>query len=201
MVIKSQLKPTNMTKLKVDLKNGLLEIEGDDAFVREIYGDYKDVLAHIISRQNTDKTLDAGKPEDEVRDTPPKAPKPSKSKNRTGSNGPETHKIIGSLNLEPADKKSLRAFVAEKKPRSNQETNLVIVYYLEKVLGITGITPDHVYTCYKNINEPTPVLVTSLRNTASAKGWINTSESNNILVTTLGENMVEHDLPAPEKGK
>lgn len=40
-----------MTKLKIDLKNGLLEVEGEDALVREIYKDYKDVLAHVISRQ------------------------------------------------------------------------------------------------------------------------------------------------------
>ena len=33
-----------MTKLKIDLKTGVLEVEGEEAFVKEVYQDYKDQL-------------------------------------------------------------------------------------------------------------------------------------------------------------
>ena len=34
-----------MTKLKIDLRSGVLEVEGEESFVREVYQDYKDKVS------------------------------------------------------------------------------------------------------------------------------------------------------------
>lgn len=191
-----------MTKLRVDLKNGFLEVEGEESFVKEIYGDYKDVLSLILSRQNVEPVSQLPAPaetQDEVR--PPEKTK-SVSKRRASSKQKESHKIVGTLNLEPSGKESFRSFAATKELGSNMVVNLVAVYYLQNILGITGITPDHVYTCYKNIGHKVPTaLIQSLRDTASLKSWIDTASTDNITLLTAGENAVEHDLVRKEKSQ
>lgn len=47
------------TKLKIDLSNGILEVEGDDALVERIYTDFKSVLA--TARQKQSRNTNNGK--------------------------------------------------------------------------------------------------------------------------------------------
>jgi hypothetical protein len=76
------------------------------------------------------------------------------------------------------------------------EKNTVFVYYMQKKLNLTGITVDHIYTCYKNGNIRVPgALVQSILDTSNRKGWLNTRRTDDISVTTQGENLVEDDLP------
>lgn len=59
------------------------------------------------------------------------------------------------------------------------------------------MTPDHVFTCFKDVGHRTPKnMPQTIRDTASRKGWLDTSERGNIKITNHGENLVEHDLPA-----
>lgn len=91
---------------------------------------------------------------------------------------------------------SLRDFYAEKKPQGFLEHNTLFVYYLNKMRDIPGITQSHVYTCYKEVAARIPgAFYQSLVDTARRKGWIDTSEGDDMRVTTVGENFVEHDLP------
>jgi len=115
------------------------------------------------------------------------------------------HKItfVKELNLKPKGTKSFFDFAKEKKPSNYQEKCTVSVYFLVKELGVDNISPNHIYTCFKNIMWRTPNdLYNTLLKTAQAKGWIDTSDSNNIKITPMGENFVEHDLPKKkEKSK
>ena len=82
------------------------------------------------------------------------------------------------------------------------ETNTVFVYYLEKVLNLSGITVDHIYTCYKAAEQTIPgALAQSLLDTASRKGWLDTSNMSDISLPTGGENLVERVLPRAAKVK
>lgn len=100
------------------------------------------------------------------------------------------------LNLRPAGLQSFEDFVAEKKPSSDHERNLIAVYYLTRIAEVTA-TIDRVYTCYKDRGWRVP---TNLRNalplTAAKKGWLITKNLNDLKVAVPGENYVEHDLPA-----
>lgn len=191
-----------MTKIRIDLKNGYLEAEGEEAFVKDIYTDYKDVLAMVISRQSEERQQEIAAPalsdkkasavgSKKIAD---KAPKQMKTKNL------ESHKMLGDLDLNPQDGISLRAFIDSKNPAMAQEINTAIVFYLQKNLTIAAITTDHVYTCYKSAGKKVPTaLVQSLKDTMRHKGWIDASDLTKIHLTTAGENLVEHELPRQEK--
>ena len=104
--------------------------------------------------------------------------------------------IVKDLDLRPKDNKHLRDFFAEKQPKKQIEQITTIVYYLSRILKLDGITPHHVYTCLKDVGKRVPNdLPQALRLVASRKGWVETSNADDIKITTSGENMVEHDLP------
>lgn len=107
-----------------------------------------------------------------------------------------TYSFVPDLNLKPAGKPKLKDFYAEKKPKDQQEETAVFVYYLKRTLGVTGVGVNHLFQCFKEVEKRVPkdiLLVT--RNAAYRKGWINVSNSNDLGITTQGENFVEHDLP------
>ena len=125
---------------------------------------------------------------------------PGKKVRKKGAVAPT---FIKDLNLRPSKKKSLTQFVEEKKPANNQQLHVVIVYYLEKILRTSGISPSHVYTCLKELKERVPNdLWATLRVTANKTNGLNTGKRDDIKITVSGENLVDHDLPPKlKKGK
>jgi hypothetical protein len=109
--------------------------------------------------------------------------------------------LVKDLDLRPDGKPSLREFYADKKPSTNQQICTVFVYYLSKILNVPRVTVRHVFTCYKDIAglKVPEALIQVLRDTASLKGWLDTSDTESIEVTTSGENFVNFDLPPAVK--
>jgi hypothetical protein len=109
--------------------------------------------------------------------------------------------IIKNLNLRPKGKISFKDFVAEKRPPANLQKCTVAVYHLQHKLGLKGIGVNHVFTCYKEVGwRVPPNLSNTLSVIASIRGWLDTSNKEDIKTTTHGENLVEHDLPLKLKG-
>ncbi len=130
-----------------------------------------------------------------------KSIKKSKAK-RSSKKQKTTLSIVKSLNLSPKGKKSFKDFIKSKQPKSDQEKCTVSVYHMQHNLEIENIDVNHIFTCYKISKWRVPKnLDGTLKVTASQKGWLDTSNGNNIKTTTLGENLVEHDLPKVKKGK
>jgi hypothetical protein len=120
-----------------------------------------------------------------------------KSKKRKSSNS-----IVKNLDLNPSNEQTFKDFITEKKPSSNIEKSIACVYYLQHILKKTPITTNHVFTCFKSIGwRVPPDLASILRWVASQKGWLDTSNTEDIKVTTQGENLIEHDLPKKIKAK
>lgn len=105
-----------------------------------------------------------------------------------------SYQIVSSLNLRPSGKKSLEDFYAEYPVKDYYGYNLLFVYYLEKVLNEKSININHLYTCYKALNIKVPNIYQSIADTKKRKGWIDSSNMNDLKVCTLGENYLEHDL-------
>jgi hypothetical protein len=101
-----------------------------------------------------------------------------------------------SIDFRPSGKPSLREFVADKRPTSNPQRNVVAVYYLEQVLSLPSVSAGQVLAVYKECGwrEPGSIL-NSLRVTASTKNWLDTSDSAAIRTTPSGRGVVEHDMP------
>jgi hypothetical protein len=116
----------------------------------------------------------------------PDSPKPGKK---------PTYKTVADLNLKPDKGPSLREFFNEKKPESQQEQFVVILFYLTKILNLSGIGPNHIYTAFNDVGKRVPNIRSSVSNIARRRGWIDASDINDLKMTTPGENFVKHDLP------
>ena len=174
------------TKLRIDLSQRTLEVEGSEAFVREIYSDFKDRIS-AISQVTPKKTN--GKQEAKA-----EAPTPPKGKHRQLKK--EALSIVKDLDLaEQGYKPSLKDFFSKYTPRNNFERNLIFVYYLQNIANESAITTDHIFTCYRHVSVKLPrAFKQSLWDTASQKGWIDTSSLEDIKVTTHGMNYIEHEI-------
>lgn len=110
--------------------------------------------------------------------------------------------MVKDLNLRRKGKKSFDDFVGIKRPDSYYEKCTVSVYYLKQELGISTVTANHVYTCFKHMKWRIPAdLFNTLAYTASHYGWLDTSNFQAIKVTTKGENLLDHDLPKKKGSK
>lgn len=186
-----------MTKLKIDLNNGLFEVEGEESFVKSIYQDYKD---HILSNDFIPPSAPPT-PEPEKKTSGKKTSKGKSTPSKSGNKRKESYQVVKDLDLSSkGGKQDLKSFYAAKKPGNGMEKNAVFVYYLQRIANVNGINADHVYSCYKNVGEKVPgALRQSLIDTSSRKGTIDTKSMDNITITTQGENLVELDLPPKEK--
>ncbi len=123
-----------------------------------------------------------------------------KKTNSKKAKGKTTPAMVKDLNLKPKGKKSFDDFANEKKPGSNKEKCTVAVYYLRNELEHSKISASHVFTCFKHLMWRVPAnLPNTLQVTASVQGWLDTGNMEEIKVTTIGENLVEHDLPRGPK--
>jgi len=177
------------TRVRIDLSQGVVEAEGSEDFVRSIYDDFKD---RIQSGKNSAFRKKAPSDQSPI---PPADTKKKARKPKTGRAGPS---IVKDLDLSPkGDTESLRDFYAHYLPKTNFEKNLIFVYWLQQIAGMSGITEDHVFTCYRSIpGIKAPVaLYQSLIDTSNRRGWLNTTSTDDIKVTVPGMNYLEHDLP------
>jgi hypothetical protein len=188
-----------MTKLKIDLLNGILEVEGEESFVTKIYDDYKQKLdvnytSDIAIKSKSlpvERSLTSFTGENIIKSK-------TTTKKKTSSRG-ESNKFI-EIDGGVDTVQELKAFYEEKSPRNGFERNAVFVYFLQKNKGMTDISVDHIYSCHKLVEVPVPnALKQNLFDTAHRKHWINTTDMNNITITTPGENLVEHTLPFKSK--
>ncbi len=140
----------------------------------------------------SDETSEAYKPKSEERKE--KTNRVSKAK---------SYQFIKDLNLRPEDNKSLRDFFSEKKPSSQQDELVVVLYYLHRILEIDNITANHVYTGLKDLSEfgvrvPKDILQV-MRNASNRRGFVDSSNHEELKMATPGDNYVEHDLPTNKK--
>lgn len=186
-----------MTRVKINLNEGTLEVEGEESFVQAVYNDFKEQLAKGSNRQSS--TPSPEKHTTQAQHTPqidssPKSTSTTKAKQSSAKSMPS---IVKSLDLSSRNgNKSLRDFHAEKSPSNAMENNALFVYHLKNNLELDQIGIDHIYTCYKEVSvKPPTALRQSLIDTANRKGWVDTSSLDNITLSLRGENFIDHDLP------
>jgi len=121
--------------------------------------------------------------------------KPSGAKAKGKGKSKASLSLVKDLNFKPKGKKPFDEFIGTKKPSSYYEKSTISAYYLKHELSISAISANHIFTCFKHMNWRVPAnLLNTLAYTASRYGWLDTSNREDIKVTTMGENLVEHDL-------
>ena len=104
------------------------------------------------------------------------------------------------LNLSPSGKKSAALFAGEKAPANVKQKSVVAVYYLRDILEVEAVSTSGVYTFFKTLSWPVPADLKNTLQQAGTEGWLDTADSDNIKLTSMGENLVEHQLPPKAKG-
>ncbi|MCK6630643.1 MAG: hypothetical protein L6R45_36435 [Anaerolineae bacterium] len=229
------------TKLKIDLSQGILEVEGSETFVKAIYTDFK---AHFVEpngqtaaeesaltakskriktprspkirRETTPLPIEPSAdqivpppmaPVSEVIPEPLPEPPPSPLPEpepalpaETKAPAP-TYTYLQTLELgHTSGHPALVEFMDAKLPITNEERNLVFLYYLQHILKVKPITLDHVYTCYREAKIRAPLNIeNSLRLTAEHRGWIKANQNGSMSVTPEGKLYVEKQLPKKVK--
>ena len=201
------------TRLRIDLSEGVLEVEGTEAFVTAIYNDFK---AHFIGEEAVDDlfrptrnkrtraTKKTSKPESQIpaRQAPKPGtpvPKPQSPVAEPKPSPPKpVYKFLENLDLTAAeDRPSLVEFMDAKFPITNEERNLVFVQYLQNIRKIKSITTDHVYTCYRAAKIRVPVNIEASLHMAA--NWINITKTGRLTVSAAGKRYVEKQLPKKVK--
>ena len=101
-----------------------------------------------------------------------------------------------SLNLAPSGKKNAGQFAAEKQPANLLHKCVVAAYYLREFIDGEKVTVSGVYTFFKALGWPLPADLKNKLSQAGTAGWLDTSDFEDIKITPIGENLVEHSLPA-----
>ncbi len=211
------------TKLKIDVSQGILEVEGSEAFVRAIYQDFKvQFLGEEAGEEEAQPTRrrrsrqsrqvkTAVKPSPQPQKTTEVVEKPEmtgavpEAKPTPDSEKPlptTTYSYLKDLELAATDDHpSLVEFMDSKFPITNEERNLVFIYYLQYTLKQKPITVDHVYTCYRKAKIRAPLdLQHSLEVTAKHRKWIRIAKNGNISTMAAGKEYLEKQLPKKMKG-
>jgi hypothetical protein len=106
---------------------------------------------------------------------------------------------VPNLNFRPGGKRSLKEFLEEKSSKSDLETVLATVYYMQNVMALSKVGPSHVMTAFKEAGIAIPAdLKQTIRNVKNSRMWLNFADIDDIRTTTQGDNFVEHEMGKSE---
>lgn len=196
-------------KLRIDLSLGLIEVEGSEAFILELYGDFKERISHPAplaiqsSKPVIAESSELDEPEPLKTYNAPASAKTIPVAKTAATNGArkpkrsrkEEPKLLTDLDLNQGQLGRLKEFHGKYAPKTNMEQNLIFTYFLKDGLGLDEVSEDHLFTCYRTVGIKIPgALRQSVLDTAQTKGWVDTDATGLIRLTTVGRNYIEHDI-------
>jgi len=184
----------------LNLIQGLIEAEGEEAFVSKVYNDFKDRLKAAPpakdrgEREAADGTggEGGGGARKRARGRTRAAAKAAKG----GEVGSANFKTMKPTLVPDLDLKKLKAFMEPYDPQNHADRTVLFVYFLKEELKKDPCTASEIFTCYRMLKEKAPVAFGQhLIDTRGKKSFIAYTNANDISITTVGTNHVEHDLP------
>lgn len=188
-------------KLRINISQGVLDIEGDPDLVREIYADFKDqLLSKATFASPAPPPVPPAPPGDadagSSAASKPKAKRRVAPKKKTngdeGGSGvlPDSPKLDKNL-----DTSALGAFYGQFAPKNNAEKILIFLKFMTETLNIDSPNTDQVYTCFKATGEKIPkAFAQAFYDTSSKHGYIDFRTSTDMPVTIAGDNHFNHTL-------
>jgi hypothetical protein len=195
-----------ITKAKINLKDGLIELEGSEDFVLRILDRYeKRLLNEPITITQPNKKIRPKEPANITRTAVMKKPNnlnsPSKIPSKNIAIKPTEIPSIP-INLK-GDKNmpSLVDLYREKLPQTHQELITLFVYYISRYLDIPNVKLGHIVSCYNEIGAKKPKRIEQIfEEIRLFSGWLESGEgATTTKITIDGVNLVEHFLPYKSK--
>jgi hypothetical protein len=177
-----------ITKAKINLKEGTIELEGSEAFVTTQLQTFTKEMKglrfkpEIGAKEHKETETDIGE------------------ERRRRKKGIKTPRIVAALPLdlkEKGEKPSLTDFYKRKAPTSDMEKVTVFAYYLKKYLSIDKIEAGHVVSCCREVHCRIPADIgQAFYNVQQHHAWLKVEENGKFATIAIpGENLVENDLP------
>lgn len=187
-----------LTKIHIDINQGLVIAEGDSKFVREVFSCYKDKLLDKDFRTTPSQENSAAEPSSQQKLTSKKRNQKKSTKTSTGDKGssinPEKPKLDSSLKIEVPH---LKEFHNQFDIKNEAEAILVFVKYLIDEFDVEEPNINQILTCFHMVKRKIPKnLAQVLRNTKAKRyGYIDyESLKGGINITPTGYNHFNHEL-------
>jgi len=179
----------NFTAHWKSLFSGYFATVNDNTF--KFIPDKLDYLKQLISGKIKSKSIQ----NKSTKKTPEKTNESKEIKKITkrGKSSSTGYTLNNELNLFPKGKDSFKVFFSQYHPKG-PENILIMVYYLQKILGISNIDINALYTYFKQIPLEVPNIKSALDNIQHRKGWIDTKNYSDLKITVLGDNHVEFKM-------
>lgn len=183
------------TKLVINLKDGIIQAEGDETFVRDVYNDFKEVVSKraVISPNLAptpaaiEQITDANEQAESAR-APGRSPQPRVRRQGVGTpKGGDASfkpKFDNDLDLTGIDE-----YYAKYSPTNNSEKILVFAGFMRDQLGKVTFTAHEIYTCYFTAKEKIPsAFVQAFRDCQSRTHFIKFTTMMDIEIAIPGAN-------------
>ncbi len=130
------------SKLHINLSIGLIEVEGSEELVRDIYADFqKNLTSHTglqletdTPKGNTENKSGAAKSKSKAADKP-------KTTKKSGSSGEQLDVVSEFFNNSKPFLNEISKF---EMPKGHQQRVLLFIYIMQKI-GMKNITLNHIY--------------------------------------------------------
>ncbi|MCA3573689.1 MAG: hypothetical protein IOC86_07190 [Aestuariivirga sp.] len=177
-------------KLHINLHQGLIEAEGEEAFVMRVYSDFRELLGKSTEHQKLEE------PEDQAEEKIPpqrrrtarrqsKPNVPAAVKNGNGKFEPKLDKDL--------DTSELADYVSEFAPKNVKDRILVYASFMKDRLKTEPCTINHIYTCMIEMEDDIPTAFKQAFIDARGKdfGYIDYTKADDVRITIRGINQLK----------
>lgn len=185
------------TKLTINLRDGILDVDGSEEFVRTVYEDFKGEVAKRLplaadaQRQIEAAPLTLIEPIAGTTEVKPKKQPHAKRATATGE-GQKARTGKYKPTFDPnLDLNGLVEFYDELKPMNAAEKILIFAVFLKERLKIVPCTADQIFTCFFTVKDRTKIpeaFEQAFRDTQSRTHFIQVTSLQDITVTIPGSN-------------
>jgi hypothetical protein len=187
------------TKLAINIREGTVEVEGDEAFVRSIYQDFKEHIGKLVALQPAAPKLLELPPERAAIANETGQVQKSRAARRAGS---AVIKKATAVEYKPAfnkdiDLSGLDSFYDAFGPSNHPEKILMFAIFLREKLKVTPCTADHIFTCYFTLKTKTKTPTAFVQAFRDAQGrfhYIEFVSPQDIQITIAGDNYFNEKL-------
>ncbi len=197
-----------MSKLHINIHQGIVDVEGDNDLVLRVYEDFRDILLKLpknveedISSQVPNGPLDNP---DDVSRTEKNGSRAKKRSRRTAAplnSGQSSAKSPSITGYQPSldkglDTSKLANFLAAYEPKNNPEFILIFAQFLLEKQAIEKCTMDQIYSCFSATKTKFPKAFgqSFIDTRGNSYGYIDFTSPEDITVTMVGQNHLNHTI-------